>query len=156
MGINGDPLGVSIDIDRRRMSVTDTHIADVFLPARKPDSETVGEVSRKIRRLCAVREMINDESEKIFAREHGGTIEWEMLRALHHIIDKHVELEIWRHFPELAGKPFVVYDDWRVGPETTGAEMHDLFKTRDTVSTRSDDVRLDRTRFRLPDPAPRR
>jgi len=128
-GMNtGDQPGVMIDIDRRRTSITEKQIADVPRPTREPHTAVVGEVGHRIKRLCALRKVVDDECNALAAKGADAALDWQMKKAFYAIIDQTIELEVWRHFRELAGKPFTIYDDWRVGPERFETSTGDLFR----------------------------
>lgn len=158
MGNNRDPINVLIE--RRRMRITDKQIEELPLPLRKLDSNTAGKLDRRTKRLCVARQQVYDECTALAARKKTETNDWIQKQAFGKILDRIVELEVWQQFPELTGKPFVIYDDWCVGPEES--RTGDLFRpfevkgvesrARDTISTRSNQVRVYDFRYPLISP----
>lgn len=145
MGTNGDPIMVTSDIVRRCERVTKAQIEAVPLAVLPPDTVTMGEVDQRIPRLCVVREEVRGECKELEAKGPSAALDLMMEKELLAIIEGHIRLGIWRQFSELAGKTYVIYEKWRVGPEKSDVETRDLFapaEAKSPRSTRSKDVNI--------------
>ena len=102
------------------------------------------EVSFSIKRLHTL--FVKAEAECAALPTSAKEVERVQKRGFAHLVFQHLQLEVWRQYPELMGKKVVFYSDWRVGPEKPDAQTKDLFHSapdsKDVRSTRSDGVRM--------------
>ncbi len=79
------------------------------------------EVGFKLKRLYTLSRKVDREYEKLAAREGAAPLELELKREFRAIVRGLYRLQVWREYPGLAGKPFEIYADWRIGPKKEGA-----------------------------------
>ena len=84
----------------------------------------VGTAGHKIQRLFTLQKMLDLECEKLAAEESKEA--FEMKVDLCDIIGRILRNEIWRQYPALAHKPFVICSDWTLCWEKKDAQTSDL------------------------------
>jgi len=85
------------------------------------------EASFKIKRLYTLWKKQLEEVRKLASRADVTPLELEMRREFCDLVFRTYRLQVWRDYPEVARKPFEMYDGWLVGSEKE-PETCDLFR----------------------------
>jgi hypothetical protein len=94
----------------------------VPLQTRGAHLVAIGDAGHKIKRLYTLQKMLDQECEKLATEKEA----YEMKVDLRDIIGLILRNEIWRQYPALAHKPFVICSDWTLCWEKKDAETSDL------------------------------
>ncbi len=119
-----DVVGILSEISGRFAAISKNQFV---IPLQKHEAHLVavsGEVGHKIKRLYTLQRMLDCECEKLAAQ--GDKDAFEMKVDLCDIIGRILRNEIWRQYPALAHKPFVVCSDWTLCWERAEARNEDL------------------------------